>query len=174
MTALPDDAQHWLEREAAGEPTPWTMSGVTFLVPPPRPDVLDESYLTDDDLARPDVAANVAAVRETAGLVTWVAQLEAEQAFGYWHGPEGIPIDEAPIVVLDSEWQFAICQGTTISEALCTELDGVDHDFAALVELAAEQGVAIAADDIDDVVEPEPATEPHEHHWRRAGEIERG
>ena len=60
-------------------------------------------------------------------------------------------------------------QGTTISEALCTELDGVDLDVAALVELAAEQGVAIA---VDDDVEPEPATDPHEHHWRRAGEIQ--
>ncbi|MDF9714730.1 hypothetical protein INN71_01925 [Nocardioides sp. ChNu-153] len=166
MTTWPTDAQVWREREARGEDTPWSEEGVTFLADGEVPAVLDESYLTPDDLANPDIAANVAANRDTAALVTWVAQREEEAAYGYWRGPDDTPLAEAAVVLLDTEGQFGVLEGRTISEALSADHDGLRVDYEDYVAACAEAGVEIAAD-LDDLEQPEVAVTPRAFHQQR-------
>lgn len=166
MTTWPADARVWREREAKGEGTPWTEDGITFLADGEEPGVLDDSYLTADDLANPDIAANVAANRETAALVTWVAQHEREQAYGYWRGPDDLPLAEAPIVQYDSEGQFYLLEGRSISEALSADVDGYRQDYEDFVAPCRAAGVEIAAE-VDDLEEIEPAVTPEEFHQQR-------
>lgn len=162
---LPADLEIWRTRQDAGERNPWSET-LTFLADGAPPNALDTSYLTDADRSNPDIAANVEAVLATAALVTWAAEDEDEtRAFGYWRSPRDTPLAEAPVVVIDSEWQFALTYGTNLSEALCYEYgEYVDDGYDGLVGKCRALGVEITVDHPADFTEPSAAPTPDDHH----------
>ena len=78
----------------------------------------DTSYLSADDLANPDIAANVKAIAEVCDLIAFVGSDEDGNYFGYWRGPKRESITASPIVRFDSEGQFNLCAGSTFAEAI--------------------------------------------------------
>ncbi|GLW90355.1 hypothetical protein [Actinokineospora globicatena] len=69
---VPDDLAVWRRLRDAGGVNPWSDS-VRLLADGERPEALGTDYLSAEDLANPDIAANVRAIEETAALITWVA-----------------------------------------------------------------------------------------------------
>ena len=169
---VPEDLAVWRRLRDAGESNPWS-DGLRLLADDERPAALDTGYLTAEDLANPDIAANVRAIAETAALITWVAEDEDEgHAFGYWRGPHGLPLAEAPVVSLDNEGQFQLLRGTTLSEALSDEYgQWADDGYPGLVALCRGRGVTISADDPDDLPESAVSPTPAEHHVARYREL---
>ncbi len=165
MSTIPDDLAVWRRLEAAGQAHPWP-DALRLLADGEQPAGLDTSHLTAEDLAKPDVAANTRAIAETAALITWVAENTDEGvAFGYWRGPDDLPLDVAPVVAFDTEGQFELLPGTSLSEALTDEYgQWSEEDYTALVKQCRAHGVAISADDPDDLLEPEVSPTPAQHH----------
>ncbi|KAF0812677.1 hypothetical protein IGB42_02969 [Andreprevotia sp. IGB-42] len=127
--------------------------------------LLDHSYLSEEELANPDIAANVAATKEVFALITFVVQNDNSDVIGYWHGPEGTPIGQAAIVKYDSEGQFSLLQGTTLTEALLGDyVFDDDEEFTSLRDWFAEDGITITASNWDDLASPEPASTPDDLH----------
>lgn len=168
MSTIPEDLAVWRRLQAAGQPNPWSES-LRLLADGELPAALDTSHLSAEDRANPDIVANTQAMEETAALITWVAENDDEGvAFGYWRGPADLPLDTAPVVALDTEGQLELLRGTTLSEALVDEYGQWSHeDYTALVEACRAQGVAISADDPDDLLEPQVSPTPSEHHEAR-------
>jgi hypothetical protein len=88
---------------------------------------LDTSHLSTKERADPDVAANLRATAEVCELVAFVAAEEDGQYIGYWRGPEGRPVSESPLVVLDNEGQFGVCAGSNFAEALLSRVYGEER-----------------------------------------------
>lgn len=172
MSMVPEDLAIWRRQQAEGNSNPWS-EALRLLDDDEQPPALDTSYLTAEDLANPDIAANVRAIAQTATLITWVAQDEDEgQAFGYWRGPNDLPLAAAPIVSFDTEGQFHLLRGTTLSEALSDEYgQWADDGYPGLVAQCRAQGVSISADDPDDLPEPTASPTPAEHHEARYREF---
>ncbi|WP_370248375.1 hypothetical protein [Nocardioides sp.] len=169
MTALPDDVRHWRDRLAAGDTEPWEEYGVEFLGEDDTPDVFDTGYLTPAELADPDIAANVSAMAETGALITWVAELDGGSWVGLWRGPDDLPLDRAPVVLLDTEGQFTLALGTTVTEALCDELGWDDERYAEVARACRHAGVPVRAR--GDLAEPSVTPTPGAFHDRRYREL---
>jgi hypothetical protein len=110
------------------------------------PGVLEE--FAGEVPANHDHAANFQALRDVLGLVTFVVEAYEDNGklYGYWHGPEGAPLREAPIVSYDSEGTVSLESGESLLEALVCKASYEDDDkFAALQKKLAERGVAIGA-----------------------------
>lgn len=169
---VPEDLAIWRRQRDAGEPNPWS-EGLRLLADDEQPAALDTSYLTADDLANPDIAANTRAIAETAALITWVAEDEDEgKAFGYWRGPDNLPLTGAPVVSFDNEGQFHVLRGTNLSEALSDEYGPwADDGYPGVVARCRAQGVTIGADDPDELPEPTVSPTPAEHHVARYREL---
>jgi hypothetical protein len=88
---------------------------------------LDTSYLSGADLADPDIVANVKAVHDVCGWISFVAAYEEGEYYGYWRGPESRPVARSPIVLLDNEGQFQLCAGRTLAEALVARAPGFEE-----------------------------------------------
>ncbi|MBB5958478.1 hypothetical protein FHS29_005086 [Saccharothrix tamanrassetensis] len=172
MSMVPEDLAIWRRRQAAGKPNPWSES-LRLLADDERPAALDTGYLTAEDLANPDIAANVRAIGETAALITWVAEDEDEgRAFGYWRGPDDLPLAAAPVVSLDNEGQFQLLRGANLSEALSDEYgQWTDDGYPGLVAQCRSRGVTISADDPAELPEPTVSPTPAEHHVARYREL---
>lgn len=169
---IPDDLATWRRQQDADGSNPFSES-LRLLADDEQPSALDTGYLTAEDLAIPDIAANVRATEETAALITWVAVDEDEgRAFGYWRGPDDIPLASAAVVSLDTEGQFRLLRGTSLSEALCDEYGQWDEDgYAARVASCRAQGVTITADDPEELPEPAVSPTPAAHHTARYTEL---
>ncbi|WP_424184875.1 hypothetical protein ACOBQX_23690 [Actinokineospora sp. G85] len=169
---IPEDLAVWRRDQDAGEPNPWS-AGLRLLADGERPAALNTDYLTAEDLANPDVAANTRAIEDTAALITWVAEDEDEgQAFGYWRGPDDLPLATAPIVSFDNEGQFHLLRGASLSEALSDEYgQWADDGYPGVVARCRSRGVAISADDPDELLEPTTSPTPEEHHAARYREL---
>lgn len=169
---VPEDLAVWRRRQDAGKPNPWS-DGLRLLGDDEQPAALDTGYLTAADLANPDIAANCRAIEETAALITWVAEDEdAGQAFGYWRGPNDLPLAAAPVVSLDDEGQFHLLRGTSLSEALSDEYgQWSDDGYPGMVARCRAQGVMISSGDPDELPEPAVSPAPAEHHVARYREL---
>ena len=71
----------------------------------------DMSYLNEKDRANPDIMANVEAMLATNELIAGFGR-DMEGFVGLWQGPKRTPLDEAPVVRLDTEGQYAIVAAT--------------------------------------------------------------
>jgi hypothetical protein len=164
----PEDLAVWRRQQDAGQPNPWSES-LRLLADGEQPAALDTGYLTAEDLANPDIAANVRAIEETAALIAWVAQDEDEgRAYGYWRGPADVALAATPVVRLDSEGRFELLAGANLSEVLCSEYgEWADEGYEGLAAQCREHGVAVAVDDPIDLPEPEASPTPAEHHAAR-------
>jgi len=90
--------------------------------------VFDKSYLSETDRANPDIMANVAAIDDVLAHMLVVGELGDYGAYGYWLGPENRPIESAPIVRLDTEGQFELRPGRTLTEALLLDCGSYDEE----------------------------------------------
>ena len=169
---IPEDLAVWRRRQDADQPNPWSES-LRLFADDERPAALDTSYLTAADLANPDIAANTRAIAETAALITWVAEDEDEgRAFGYWRGPDDLPLSGAPVVSLDDEGQFHLLRGGTLSEALSGEYgEWADDGYSGVAGRCRAAGVPIGAEDPDDLPEPVVSPTPADHHVARYREL---
>jgi hypothetical protein len=86
----------------------------------------DFSYLTDADRGDPDIMDNVDAMAATNELIAWFGQ-DFEGYVGLWRGPNGLSLDEAPVVRLDSEGQYYIV-AVTVSDYLAISVDRVEEE----------------------------------------------
>ena len=82
---------------------------------------LDTGYLTDEDRANSDIAANVKAGEEVCKYITFVANDDDSQYFGYWRGLEQLSLEAAPLVLLDNEGQFRLYGATSFAAAVLAE-----------------------------------------------------
>jgi len=133
--AAPQDLQALLDvalEAGAGEADPLREAlGHALLRPGRDYPPLSGTYLNDSDRKNPDIMANVAAINDVLAMITFVAESEDGDVVGYWHGPERTAIGAAPIVQYDTEGQFSLMQGRTLSEAMLGRYTyGADERFA--------------------------------------------
>jgi hypothetical protein len=95
----------------------------------------DTSYLTEEDRANPDIAANVEAMAQTNTLIAWFGR-DSEGFVGLWRGPENTPLPKCPVVRLDSEGQYEVI-ANSIGDYLLTS---VEEDIADARETLIEAG----------------------------------
>jgi|GEM_PF-4928121 len=86
----------------------------------------DKSYLTEDDLADPDIAANVKAIDDTYALISFVAEFPDGEYVGCWRGVERRPVNYCPLVYYTNNAQFILC-GSNFIEVLFWCFDEVEE-----------------------------------------------
>jgi hypothetical protein len=167
---LPDDLQKlWLMQASRGPDTkeatdPLAKIGARLIEPGMDVTMLSDTYLTEQDRADPDIMANVAGFEAVFALSTMVVDLDAEFLLGYWHGPEGTPIDKARIFWVDTEGQFEIARGRTLTEAIVAFDVRSDSDFAQQRDWWARHGILIAASTLAELEYDAFASDPHDVH----------
>jgi hypothetical protein len=93
-------------------------------------------------------AANFRALKEVLGQATFIAEAYEDNGklWGYWRGPEGNAIKDAPIVSYDSEGTIEIESGESLLEALvCHASYENDAKFESLKAKLAAHGIQIGA-----------------------------
>jgi hypothetical protein len=127
--------------------------------------LLSGSYLNDEDRRNPDIMANVAALNEIVAMITFVATSEDGDMIGYWHGPGRTPIGAAPIVKYDTEGQFDLMQGRTLSEAMLGNYTfGDDERFSDGRAWLKACGIEMEAANWHGLSTPTAATMPEKLH----------
>jgi hypothetical protein len=140
------------------------------------PDLFEEFEGDPDD--NPDVEANRLALREVLGMVTWVVEAYEDNGklYGYWHGPEGVPLAESAIVTYDSEGTIELESGRLLVEVLAAKkafdvsFDEDDEDavrdeaFQQYAERLARHGIVFSAAKPDDLATPSVKTAPDKLH----------
>lgn len=116
----------------------------------------DTSDLTDEDRSNPETMDNVDAMNHTNRLIAWFGR-DMEGFVGLWRGPDNLPLENAPVVRLDTEGQYAIV-ARTIGDYIAISVDEDDFDDAreALVDAGfdvSESAAAIWAS-IEDLEDP--------------------
>ena len=82
-------------------------------------------------------------------------------AIGYWFGPDRIPIETAPLLRFDTDFNFSIVPGNNIAEAILVIASrGNDRTFCELRDDLNGLGLNIAAQSIRDVQPRECAILP--------------
>lgn len=105
----------------------------------------DTSYLNAKDRANPDIMANIEAMSATNELIDWFGK-DMEGFIGFWRGPESTPIEEAPVVRLDTEGQYELVARTVGDYLLVTaDEDAFDDHREALVDAGFEVATSIKA-----------------------------
>jgi hypothetical protein len=171
--AIPADLRillllQWQRGAANAGADPLAEMSVKLLEAGETHDMLDLSYLNDDDRANPDIMANVAAMQSTCEHAAFVASDQDGSLVGYWFGPENVAIGDAAIFKLDSEGQFLLLEGRTLSEALLGNHVFEDTEkFAQLKAKFADVGVEIRGDSWDELPYPNPPSDPGTFHEER-------
>lgn len=111
--------------------------------------MLDHSYLNDKDRANPAIMANVKAMNVILSMSSFVVENDNSDLFGYWHGPEQLPIDRAPIICVDSEGQFRLCEGLHLADALISTCVYDDETFAQRKQWFAAYDIQINAESLE-------------------------
>jgi hypothetical protein len=175
--AVPDDLRGLLQLQwqrtaapnplapAREQPDPLAAIGVHILEVGEPNDLPDHSYLTARDMADQDIMANVSAIREVCQCAAFVAVNRDGNAFGYWFGPENCPIERAPIVRFDTEGQFMLMNGGTLTEALVGDYAfDDDEEFTRLKAWLAKFSVQIAPTRWDELPERSSISNPGTMH----------
>lgn len=98
----------------------WQDMAAVCLTPATRHEPRDMSYLNETERKDPDIAANTQATLEVMRHITFVVKTDNSDFLGYWQWPaKGIA--NARIVRYDTEGQFTLEAGRTITEALLLE-----------------------------------------------------
>ncbi|QKW07422.1 hypothetical protein HUT18_14545 [Streptomyces sp. NA04227] len=172
---VPEDLRLMLTAGWEGREDVVAAYGITFLEPGERDPLVDHDYLTEQDRADPDIAANCAAfVRMTAYLKTF-ARGEDGDFYGYWLHPDE-PAGRPPAVVrVDTEGSYLLLSGSGFAEGCAAEF-GYDsaEDFAELVERFGDIGITVTARSADELGTPELAREPEELHHEFYNDERRG
>ena len=121
---------------------------------------LDTSYLSDADLQRSDIRANIEAMREICEMTAFIAAHEDGNYYGYWRGPSDRRIADSPIICLDNEGQFSFCGGYSFSVALLYQTWS-DEAFLELCAWLHDIGVQGLPSSLEDLVDPTDASPPN-------------
>lgn len=155
---IPDDLRILLEhREAL-----WNLTGIELNWEPGWAPWRDTSYLTQEDWANPDIAANVEAINSVSNLTAFIAANEDGEYIGYWRGPEGRLISESPLIRLDSEGQFGLAGGGNFAAALL--FHEFDQRFDELRAWLLSLGISPLPESPDELVDPQGISSPKHVH----------
>jgi hypothetical protein len=125
---------------------------------------LDTSYLSAEERANPDIAANVQAIADVCGLIAFIAADEEDTYFGYWRGAKNGPIAEAPLVRLDNEGQFELLAGSTFAEAILVAQTYDAEQFAELRDWFRSIDIPIGWESLKDAKYPKVKDPPDDMH----------
>jgi hypothetical protein len=107
---------------------------------------LDHSYLRPEERMDPGIAANIRAMADVSALIAFVAQEDDAQWFGFWRGPDRLPIAKCSLVFLDNEGQFNPCVASNFAECVLEHTYGADR-FNALRDWFRSLGITIPFND---------------------------
>ncbi|ULJ61080.1 hypothetical protein [Wielerella bovis] len=152
--------------------TPFDELALFAILPDEKDELLNElvfghDYLSEDELANPDIQANIVAIEQVARMITFVAKDDDSNIYGYWRGKSGRAIEDSPIVQYDTEGQFNIMPGASLTEAFCASYCFEDDElFEEMKEQFADLDVYFVCDSWQDVYdsETELEDEPSELH----------
>lgn len=145
---------------------PLTALGAKLIDPGALPVLISHAYLTVEDRANVDIMCNIAAFDVVFDMSTFVAELDDDSVLGYWHGPERISIHSAPILQLDTEGQFSLLPGRTLTEAIMSRALEYrsETDFRQAAKRFTDHGIGISAGALDDLEYPDAETQPNSIH----------
>jgi hypothetical protein len=84
--------------------------GFRWIDPEALPSLLTDDYLSESDLANPDIVSNVAATDVIMAKIAWFWEDDDSNLIGYWLGDDA-ELPATPIIVgYDTEGQFS-CEG---------------------------------------------------------------
>ncbi|MDX2093310.1 MAG: hypothetical protein SFX73_36035 [Kofleriaceae bacterium] len=132
----------------------------------------DTSYLNARDRADPDIMSNVDAMTATNQLIEWFGR-DMEGFVGLWRGPSNTPREQAPIVRLDSEGQYALV-ATNIGDYLAISTDEDDFDDNRVALITAGFTVAASRDAIWASVPDRDNANDYRHKLYNEGRVKRG
>jgi hypothetical protein len=107
---------------------------------------LDHSYLRPEERTDPGIAANIRAMADVSSLIAFIAQEEDAQWFGFWRGPDRLPLAKCPLIFLDNEGQFNPCVASNFAECVLEHTYGEDR-FNALRDWFRSLGILIPFED---------------------------
>lgn len=139
--------------------------GITISTDPDWAPWADKSYLTPEDYANPDIAANVKAIDDTFEHIRFVAQFDDGECVGYWVGPDSRPIAQSPIVCYDNGGQFTLYGGRFV-ESLFFLIYG-DDALKEIRSSCADHNIPLDFKSLDDIRIPATSMPPSEFHEGR-------
>jgi hypothetical protein len=152
----------WQWRDAAGgRDNRLKRAGVTLVDNGP-PKLVVAACAGRDDLGGATRLAHTQAMADMVRYSAFVAEDDTTRdAIGYWFGPDRIPIEIAPLLRFDTNFNFSIVPGNNITEAILVVASrGDDQKFCELRGYLNELGLDIAAQSIHDVQPRECAILP--------------
>jgi hypothetical protein len=161
--AVPEDLRLLATAQWAGRGHPFQRFGITVLEPGEPHPLTDDSYLTEQDRADPDVMAYCAALARMTEFLKVVAVHEDGIGFGYWLHPRQPQDGPPPVVMIDTEGSFTVQAGRTLCEACLGEVAYEDDAmFAELARDLARLGIPVAATSRADLAEVRADPDPEE------------
>jgi len=111
----------------------------------------DSSYLSEDERKDPEIMANIDALTETNKFVHWFGR-DTEGFVGFWRGPSSKPINECPVVRLDTEGQYMLVAMTIPDYILVTTQE---EEFEETSKALTKAGFKVSklVEDIDAAVD---------------------
>lgn len=133
------------------------MDDVLAILPDEKDEIIhDTSYLSKEELADPDIQCNIEAINHVFELAIFVAKDDQSNLYGYWLGKENRNINNAPIIQFDSEGQFSIMPGDSLTEALCGQYAFDDDElFTELKQQFEEIGITFNSESWEAVFDKE-------------------
>lgn len=140
LAAIADDP----EFEETGN-NPLKIIGAEFLWTDRKYPLLDHNYLSDADRADPSIMANVKAMQDTDKKLKFVIECEDTSLIGYWQPEPEIPLEQCALFWLDTEGQYHLAEGKTLSESLAyrTLIDGNEDTYRTLQTAFERLGVPV-------------------------------
>jgi hypothetical protein len=153
---VPDDLRKLLElqwRDAAGGINNRLKSAGVALIDSGLPKLTVAACAGRDDLGGATRLAYAQAMADMVRCSAFVAEEDTTgDAIGYWFGPDRIPIEIAPLLRFDTDFNFSIVPGNNIAEAILVVASrGDDRTFCELRDYLNELGLNIAARSSEDV-----------------------
>ena len=164
---IPMDLQLLFEATESGLESPFSELGLSCVSPGEESEINDISYLSEEELKKPDIQSNIEATNYVAKLARFVAKDDERNLYGYWLGYGSKAISSASILMYDNEGQFRMLPGSSLVEAVSWNYSADDDDtFSDLKEKFEKIGITFSADDCESYYEifPTDADEPKSIH----------
>ncbi|XVQ11978.1 hypothetical protein ACQP1W_05180 [Spirillospora sp. CA-255316] len=162
---IPDDLRTMLVAQWEGRTDFRFLLDITFLEPGQPSPLLDTSYLSEKELADPEMQAITAGTAEVSKYAKFVAE-GGKGWIGYWMHPDEPADASPPILELDTEFTYWSLAGRNLAEACASEKAHYQDEpderlaFAQLADQLAELGLPLSTRDYDDLHDPDYAVEP--------------
>ncbi|WP_067816963.1 hypothetical protein [Actinomadura kijaniata] len=174
---VPDDLRTMLVAQWEGRTDLQFLLDLTFLEPGEPSPLLDTSYLSEKELADPEMQAINAGIAEMSRYAKFVAK-GGKGWIGYWTHPDE-PEGPPPVIELDTEFTYWTLAGGNLAEACASERARYQGEpderiaFAQLADQLAELGLPLSTRDYDALHDPGCEVDP-EKLTNELIDIERG